>query len=98
MNDTYPPDQVEEALVRCCKLKSIHPDEVTALKKLSKWPKPSLDVLTIILKQYESFQTADAKESSNKNKSKLLKGETQPLPKALFKQVSKEHPFSEKVI
>ena len=61
LNDLYPPDQVEEALVRFCKLKSIHPDEVTALKKLSKWPKPSLDVLTTILKQYESFQTADAK-------------------------------------
>ena len=70
---------------------------------LSKWPKPSLEVLTNIIKQYESFHTADAKESSNKNEAKLLKGKTQPVPKALFKQISKGHPeyflkFCEKVI
>ena len=75
--ELYSGDQVEEALVRFCKLMSVHPDDVTAIKRISKWKKQSLEVLIRILQQYETFQTLDVKDSSTRNKAKLMKGETQ---------------------
>ena len=80
LKELYPMNQVQDALIRYCKLLSIHPDEVTALKKIVQWPKNSFDALVGVLKLFESYQTADVKKSSDLEKIKVV-------PKAIFRQL-----------
>ena len=91
LKEYYSNDQVEEAIVRYCKVLSVHPDEVTALKKLTSWPSNEFDLLLKVLRRYESLQTSDIQSSSNLH-SYMKKGLTQPVVKSIFKQLGQVLP------
>ena len=75
------------AMERMSKLRKIGADELTSLRKISNWPEVTLGHLIDVLKKFERYQTTDA--TGRGNKMRLQKGEKMPLPKKMFKMLSK---------
>eukprot|EP00092_Neocalanus_flemingeri_P108693 GFUD01139602.1.p1 GENE.GFUD01139602.1~~GFUD01139602.1.p1 ORF type:complete len:825 (+),score=170.44 GFUD01139602.1:57-2531(+) len=78
-----------EMIIRFAKLLAIHPDEITALKKLSSWKPESFLTLISVLKQFEIYETADCKDMMSRNNGKLMRGEKLAVSKLMFKGISK---------
>ena len=76
-----------EAVTRYAKLLSMGADAITAIKKLCFWRQDSFDSLLSVIGLYEKYETTDAKYEGNT--SRLLKGETLPIPKNLFLKLAK---------
>ena len=91
LKDHYSDEQVEEILVRYCKLLSVNPDQVTAVKKFVHWENTAFDMLLTVFKQYESLQTSDIFSSTNLEMY-VTRGMTQPVPTATFKQLGQADP------
>ena len=89
-NKTYKSkDKALEMVLRCAKVLSVHPDEITALKKLSSWKPDNFQALILVLKKYEVYQTEDCKDSLERNNKRLMEGLKLKVTLAMFKAISR---------
>ena len=73
-----------ELIVRFAKLLLAHPDEITALRKISTWSDQSFQSLVSVLKKFEMYETMDCEDNLDRKNSRLLRGEKMKLTKEMF--------------
>jgi hypothetical protein len=81
-----------DLIVRFAKLLLIHPDEITALKKLANWSPDCFQSLVAVLKQFEIYGTVDCKDTLERNIERLKRGEKMKVTKEMFKAIAKCDP------
>ena len=81
-----------DLIVRFAKLLLAHPDEITALKKISTWSKECFESLISVLKKFEVFGTSDCGENLDRINGYLLRGEKFKVTKEMFILIGKCDP------
>ena len=62
-------------------------DDITALKKFCSWQAEPFACLLSVLQKFELYETTDSKYEGTQ--SRLMRGESLPVPKVLFKKLAK---------
>ena len=81
-----------DLIVRFAKLLLAHPDEVTALRKISSWNSECFACLVSILKRFEVYGTSDCVDSLSRINGKLLRGEKMKVTREMFILIGKSDP------
>ena len=81
---------VQVVVDRISKLRRISKDETTYLRKILNWPQNILQMLIMVLKLYEKYQTVDT--IGKRVAEKIKRGEKLKLTKDMFKKLSSCHP------
>ena len=85
-------DKALELVLRFAKVLSVHPDEITALKRMGHWKSDCFQTLISVLKKFEVYQTSDCKENLDRNNKRLMEGQKLKVTISMFKSISKCDP------
>ena len=92
LREQYSKEKALETVLRFGKVLEFGVDDLCALKKLGVWPTESLAKLVNVFQKFEKFQTEDAKYLAGRKTTKIMKGQTVPVPHNLFRNVAKMTP------
>ena len=79
-------DKCEETMMRIGKLFEFGADDLTAIRKFSRWSEENLKDLSGVFKLYESCKTTDAKTFVKRKSEDIRKGKTIEFPRKLFRK------------
>ena len=79
-------DKCEETMMRIGKLFEFGADDLTAVRKFSRWSEENLKDLSGLFKLYESCKTTDAKTFVKRKSEDIRKGKTIEFPRKLFRK------------
>ena len=88
-------DHSLEKVLKICYTMRLHPEDVSALKKIINWKLETMDKLVAVLEKFQDYQTLNA--SGRGSKLRLRRREAKSMTKAMFRQLGrcKEEYFNE---